>query len=934
MSLKKLSKRKLFVCMMTVLFLFCSLAVSVTADSTASDTGASAGRVVRVAYPLIDGFSEKDSNGRYSGLIVDYLNEMSKYTNWQYEYVEGGYEELYTSLIAGDVDLMGGMFYEPSYEEELAYPDYNIGYNYGLLFARQDDDSVRSYDYESIKGKKIGVFEKATAKIERLKKFLDYNQIDCELVYYTADDMTNDNLYQHLIDGEVDLLMGNDVENNGTFRVIAEFQAQPFYFVTKKGNDEVLNGLNDALAQISQCIPEFASEHYAEHFQDIRGIKIAYTDEEKQYIEDSPPVKVAIDPKLHPFYCDYETDGHEGICPELLDKISEDTGLKFTYVYADSYQDMLDKVRNGEADLAGCYYDSEETALGQGLGLSIAYTSFNNVLVKNNSVTYPSDGLTTMILEGRHLPSTVRTDEVAYCTKMEEGLEAVDKGEADILYGLSVCLEQEIQRKRYPDVTVLTLNDVQSNISFAFARPIDTTLLRIINKSIENLNTEERQAIVDNNMVSNADSYWTLRSLLYSNPEGVIGILLIFLILVIAIVMIVSHSRVKNALMLSELQKAEAASQAKSEFLSKMSHEIRTPINAIVGLTGLAASSGEASPELMKHLSKLQASSKYLLALINDILDMSRIENGKMALSPENFSMLQMLDQVRSMIQPEAQRKRVDLSFEIDVQDEWFFADFVRLEQVLVNLLTNAVKFTMPDGRVLLHVKEISRDNDKAVVDFQVKDTGIGIEKEAQKRIFEAFEQSGSNISKCAGTGLGLPICKSIVQMMGGTLELKSTLGEGSQFYFTLELALGEEKTPSFVKKDYGNYDFHNIRILLVEDNELNAEIAREFLTKQGAAVDIAVNGQEAVDFFKGSAKGYFRLILMDIQMPVKNGLEAAREIRACSHPQAKSIPIVAMTANSFQEDVDAAIAAGMNGFIPKPVDVHYLYQEIENILK
>ena len=234
----------------------------------------------------------------------------------------------------------------------------------------------------------------------------------------------------------------------------------------------------------------------------------------------------------------------------------------------------------------------------------------------------------------------------------------------------------------------------------------------------------------------------------------------------------------------------------------------------------------------------------------------------------------------------------------------------------------------------MLKVKEISRDSDRAVLDFRVKDTGIGIEPEAQERIFEAFEQTGSSVSKCAGTGLGLPICRSIVRMMGGSLELKSTPGEGSEFYFTLEMVLGEEKAPVFVEKNLGNYDFRGICILLVEDNELNAEIAREFLTKQGAAVETAVNGQEAVDFFKNSKAGHYQLILMDIQMPVKNGLEAAAEIRAGRHPQAKSIPIVAMTANSFQEDVDAAMKAGMNGFIPKPVDVSYLYQEIESVLK
>lgn len=919
--------------MLAVLLLSCFGAVTAAAQGNPDQEKTASGRVVKVAFPSVSGFSEKDEDGGYTGLVVDYLNEISKYTNWQYEYVEGEYMELHEALSAGELDLMGGMFYDPSYEENFAYPDFNMGYNYGVLFARQDDDSVRSYDIDSIQGKKIGVFEKATSKIERLKKFLDFNQVTCELVYYKAEDMTNDNLYQHLIDGDVDLLMGNDAEADGKFRVISEFQAQPFYFVTTRGNDEILDGLNSALSQINQCIPEFAQERYAAHFRELKGVKIAYTPEEKEYIKNSPTLKVAMDSNLHPFYCDAELDGHMGICPELLERISEDTGLKFEFLFADSYRGMLDMVLSGEADFTGCYYDSEATAVKQGLGLTISYASFNNILVKNKAVTYPSDNLRAMVLEGRNLPSSVDASEIIYSSSMPEGLQAVNMGKADIMYGLSACLEHEIQRKRYPDVSILTLNDSQTDISFALARPMDTMLLRILNKAVENISIEEKEEIVDNNLVSNADSYWTFKNLLYSNPEGVIGLLVIFVVLVIIIVLLVSRSRVKNAVMRSEIQKAEAASQAKSEFLSKMSHEIRTPMNAIVGLAGLAASSKEASPKVEKYLLKIQSSSKYLLALINDILDMARIENGKMTLYPENFSIRQMLDQVQSMIQSQAQRKKVECTFEIDIQDEWLVGDSVRLEQVLVNLLSNAVKFTPSNGHIRLRVKEISRSDNKVEIFFLVKDTGIGIDAEAQKRIFEPFEQTGSNISKSSGTGLGLPISSSIVEMMGGKLSLKSKVGEGSEFQFTLSFVQGEEKIPDSGEGMAGCYDFRGVHILLAEDNELNAEIARELLVKQGAVVEKACNGQEAFDLFERSEMNYYQIILMDLQMPVKNGLEATQEIRASGHPQARTIPIVAMTANSFQEDVDAAMKAGMNGFIPKPVDVHYLYQEIENFL-
>ena len=297
--------------------------------------------------------------------------------------------------------------------------------------------------------------------------------------------------------------------------------------------------------------------------------------------------------------------------------------------------------------------------------------------------------------------------------------------------------------------------------------------------------------------------------------------------------------------------------------------------------------------------------------------------------------MNRLLEEIYSLIRAQADIKSITCILDKQVCHDNLIADAIRLKQVLVNLGGNAVKFTPEGGRIELIVHEISSSGNSARFRFIVKDNGIGIAPEAHERIFQAFEQEGTSSSKSHGTGLGLPISKSIIEHMGDTIHLKSALGKGAEFSFELEMKLCEESTAPAPVLEAPNeeYRFDGIRILLAEDNLLNAEIATELLAAQGAVVEHVENGQEAVNRFSENMAGYYQVILMDIQMPVKNGLEAARDIRALVHPDAARIPIVAMTANSFKEDMEAAEHAGMNGFVPKPIDVKYLYQVLHDLL-
>lgn len=379
-------------------------------------------------------------------------------------------------------------------------------------------------------------------------------------------------------------------------------------------------------------------------------------------------------------------------------------------------------------------------------------------------------------------------------------------------------------------------------------------------------------------------------------------------------------------------QRHDTASKAKSEFLSRMSHEIRTPMNGIIGMTAIALQQNQNPERVMDCLQKIRTSSNYLLGLINDILDMSKIESGKMKLEPVNFNMNEMLDTIQDLISPQAAAKEVQFIQSVELNNSWFQADRVRISQVLINLLGNAVKFTPPRGRVTLIVRETVSGEDNALVYFAVCDTGVGIAKEDQDRVFRSFEQAaGVNSNKQQGTGLGLSISSRLIQMMGSNIQLSSEPGEGSTFSFSLPLALGyqegEDKKEEFIS-------FEGCRILVVEDNELNAEIAQSLLEERNFEVEWVCDGAQAVERIRSTLPGTYDVILMDIMMPVMDGLEAAKTIRSMDREDCRSIPIIAMSANAFDDDLKKSVECGMNGHLSKPVDVDKLYQTLNQVIR
>lgn len=906
-------------------------------------------RVLRVAFPQVDGMSWTAEDGTHHGMLVDYLNEIAKYTGWEYEYIDTKGPAMLNEFVEGKYELMGGNYYIPALEKYYAYPNYNMGYSRSLLLARSDDRSIHSYDLESMNGKTIGVYENARENIRRLKEFMAINGLYCNIRYYKQEYMVGKiGLYPYLAKGEIDLLLNNVAHISDSVRVVVAYDSQPYYIVTNPGNKEVLDGLNMALERILDANPNFAAERYAVNFPD-RLVNIQLSDRDLEYVNERKTITVAVPENWYPLYCkETPLKNHTGIMADVLDEIKSFTGLRFSYVYAKNYADAIRLIQQGDADILGFFLGDENDAAQLGLALSASYVSANNIIVRNKACSYPAPGLVGALVENQRLPSGISVEKIRFYPSIKEALFAVNNGEADFIYGLSSRMEQDILRYHFTNLAPVTLVNDQSTISFALPIPVDPDLLTILNKAINNLSESERTVIRNRNLESIGVSEFSLTDFIYANPLQFMFIVMFVLSVLFTALLLAIGARMKATVIQGNLKRAEAANLAKSEFLSRMSHEIRTPMNGIVGMSTIAMQNIDNTDKIKDCLEKVIMSSKHLLALINDVLDMSKIESGKVELRHESFNFRAFLQDFENLYGEQAKSKGISyetvLASDLEVQ---IIGDSLRLNQVLSNLLSNALKFTPAKGIIKLRVSKTGEDQENVYLRFEVIDTGCGIAEENYDKIFESFEQENVDVTyKYGGTGLGLSIVKRFTQLMGGGIHVTSVQGSGSTF--TVDLPFGKIKESgkptrfsdidgrSDLARDCYviDYDFKGKRILLVEDNELNREIAEELIGATGASVESAEDGVQAVKKFKESAEGYYDLILMDVQMPHMDGYEATRCIRALGRSDAQKVPIFAMTANAFAEDVQKSREAGMNAHISKPLDIRAVYKQMNRYLQ
>lgn len=668
-----------------------------------------------------------------------------------------------------------------------------------------------------------------------------------------------------------------------------------------------------------------------------------------------------------------------GITIDILDTISESTGLTFRYQALPSGKITYEDLEQLQVDMMAGVEFNEFNQHSLGIVLTDTYLHTAKVFVCKKGVVFrPDSAMTIAVNSGSQtLEKVIKNQyplaEVLFYDSAEEALSALRFGKADAVLQNQYTIERLLRKPLYEDLQIVATASIGDSQCLACLVPIgedkknflsgDTSLLlSIINKGIDNLDQSQVAFSIIKETSENAYEY-TLLDMLYHYRYSLAGLFLCLLLILFLLrknhvllqkrreqaaaqqrakelAAINEQMKEQQLLLMDSLKHAEEGNRAKTSFLFNMSHDIRTPMNAILGFTEIAWRNRDDTAKLTECLEKIQTSGKHLLQLINNVLDMAKIESGKATLAEDCCNLKECIEKVRDILQAEANQKHLTLETDMTaVKNLLVYCDSLRLNQILFNLLSNAIKFSRPGGRILIAWNQNPcAIQEYAAYEMRVKDNGIGMSPEFLARIFEPFEREHtSTISQTQGTGLGMTITKNLVDLMGGTIQVTSEPGKGTefvlQFTFKLQEQIQQPEEHSSAES-VSTKDFSGKRLLLVDDNELNMEIAQELLCEAGFLVETASDGQISVEMVRNSEPGYYDAILMDIQMPVMDGYQASREIRSLENKDLAEIPIIALTANAFDEDKKKALSNGMNAHIAKPLDVAVLYETLDNILK
>ena len=909
---------------------------------------------VKVGYYENEVFQEGAREGTAkTGYAYEYYRKISEYTGWKYEYVYGEFGDLYQMILDGKIDLIAGLARNKAREGLIGYPEEPMGHESYSLVKHISDKEITA-DPHTLSNRTIGVLDSAMVGV--LGKYLDEHDVTAEIRTYKD----YEKLFRDFDDEKIDVLAaeGDGAYGRNNSEVIGSFGASDYYLCVTIKRKDLLSQLNDAQAQLFSDEKNYIDSLHSKYYTSSVSSR-AFSKAEIEWMKEHKDLRIGYLDDYLPYSDKDENGDVSGIIKDIMPTIMENLGITdidVGYTGYPSYDEMVAAMSKGDIDAAfpvggGLYY-SEENGIYQ----SNSVVSSAMELVFNGE--YSDDIVSSFAVNENnrmqyyYIKTYFPNAEITMYPSIDACLEAVKAGKVNctILNGLRA--NDILKNSKYKDLSVQELSHGDSR---CFGVLIGNEgLLKLLNHGVNVLG--EDYAINLSYYYTDALHKYTMADMIRDNMWLFVSIILA--VLAIIIFFLVRDSRRAREKMAAEerarvvlekknnelaesrealskaLDEAERASRAKTTFLNNMSHDIRTPMSAIVGFTKLAGDNADDPVLVRDYLSKVSVSSQHLLSLINDVLDMSRIESGKFTIEESEVHIPDVISDLTTIVQASVEEK--NLEFNVDTKGlvhEDVVTDRLRLNQVLLNILSNAIKFTPEGGRIdFALTEEKGFDDGCAHLEFRVKDNGIGMSDEFRKTIFEAFtRERTSTVSGIQGTGLGMAITKNIVDMMNGTITVDSTEGKGTEFRVYLKCRICESAPEE--KKENKHVDFTGRKILLAEDNVLNQEIALAILNNAGFTVDVANDGTEAVAKMKESPAGTYDVILMDIQMPKMDGYEAARLIRALDDPEKASVPVVAITANAFEEDRKSAYEAGMNGHLAKPYDIDKMMAVLSEIL-
>ncbi len=931
------------ICAMLCLLLLLPAALPVKA---AAETAPA--KVVRVGS-FEDTFNYVNERGARKGYGYELLQTLSGYTGWQFEYVTCDWSDCFEKLKNGEIDIMGDISYTEDRAEEMLFSDEPMGEEKYYLYADLSREDITASDFKTLNGKKIGVLMGAESEV-MLTEWEEKYGLKTQHVNIANNTDVKQKLANHEIDCFVSLEESCWAELG--ISTITRVGSSAIYYVLNKDRSDLKEELDNAMRALEDADPFYTADLYKRYFSlDYTPI---LTGEEKAWLKEHGAIRMGF------LTSDSGVSTHDPATGEITGTITDyiqfakeclgNQELEFQMVGYDSKEAELGALKSGEIDMVFHFDQSPNLAEEYRVACTNTTWTSNMMAVTNkqhfnenqaNRVAVPQNKLSLT----RYLAVYYPQWKIVDCATPEDAAKLVKDGQADcFVTGVS---SQENYSKKYDFYSVPLPNPAKSCFAVNSGNGI---LLSILNKTIKAMPANMLTGALA--MYKSAARKVTLGEFIRDNFVMVLLFSSIFVaVILLAILKLLQKARKAeaaarkaandtqelNAKLQIAAENAESANRAKSTFLFNMSHDIRTPMNAIIGYADLAARHSDEPAKLEKYMENIQVCGQNLLMLLNNVLDLARIENDKTEMEYSVSDVEKDFRNCIAMFRNQADSKGQTLAVTTHLLHPYIYADVPHLTEVCTNLVSNAVKYTGANGTIRCDVTQKPGEKEgwcDTVV--TVADNGIGMSQEFQKHIFEPFERERtSTISKVEGSGIGMGIVKKLVGLMGGTVEVESKIGVGSTFTVTIpcRIALQEEAQAKREINPSNQKCLCGTRILLTEDNDLNAEIATELLQEEGCTVDRAKDGVECVDMLEKAADGTYQLILMDVQMPVMNGYDATKVIRRMDDPQKANIPIVAMTANAFSEDKQVALDAGMNDHIAKPIDMSVLVPTLRKYL-
>lgn len=905
-------------------------------------------KVVRVGS-FEDTFNYVNEKGIRKGYGYELLQTLSGYTGWQLEYVTCDWSDCFEKLKNGEIDIMGDISYTEDRTEEMLFSDEPMGEEKDYLYADLSREDITASDFKTLNGKKIGVLM-GTAPEVMLTEWEEKYDLKTQHVNISNNEDAKQKLANHEIDCFVS--MEESFWTELGISTITRVGSSDIYYAINKDRADIKEELDNAMRALEDADSFYTADLYKRYFSmDYTPI---LTGEEKAWLKKHGAIRMGFltgDSGVSVY--DPSTGELTGTITDYIRFAKDCLGnqeLEFQMVGYDSQKAELDALKSGEIDMVFHFDQSPNLAEEYRVACTNTTWTSNMMAVTNkehfnetqaNRVAVPQNKISLT----RYLAVYYPQWEIVDCAAPEDAARLVKDGQADcFVTGVS---SQENYSKKYDFYSVPLPNPAKSCFAVNSGNGI---LLSILNKTIKAMPVNMLTGALA--MYKSAARKVTLGEFIRDNFVMVLLVSSIFVaVILLAILKLLRKARKAeaaarkaandtqelNAKLQIAAENAESANRAKSTFLFNMSHDIRTPMNAIIGYADLASRHSDDPAKLKKYMENIQVCGQNLLMLLNNVLDLARIENDKTEMEYSVSDVEKDFRNCIAMFRNQADSKGQTLTVTTQLPYPYIYADIPHLTEVCTNLVSNAVKYTGAGGTIRCGVTQKPGEKEGwCDTVITVADNGIGMSQEFQKHIFEPFERERtSTVSKVEGSGIGMGIVKKLVGLMGGTVEVESKIGVGSTFTVTIPCRIASEDEIQ-AKREINPSDqkcLCGTRILLTEDNDLNAEIATELLQEEGCAVDRAKDGVECVDMLEKAANGTYQLILMDVQMPVMNGYDATKKIRRMDDPQKANIPIVAMTANAFSEDKQVALDAGMNDHIAKPINMSVLVPTLRKYL-